>query len=206
MSERWSQHSVLLVEEACGRDKQVARVIIMNKIRGSYIAIVLVCWAVAVASVNPPNNCCYQFAAPTLPSFTLPDAQPTSPGDITLNVNNPITLYNGQALEQGCNGNSLQYFDVASNAWQSDYIDANGATRNTIDLFYATGSNVNIRTIQTWQQPLARLLQNRTVQLSVQCNNGQQSCISFKIGDVVGVSDSADAYCQNAPVATTCRG
>jgi hypothetical protein len=54
-----------------------------------------------VPSIDLDQRCCFQFNDPQLPSFILPAPQLNSPGDIQLNVNNSITLYNGNAIRQG---------------------------------------------------------------------------------------------------------
>jgi len=133
---------------------------------------------------TPPNTCCYRFKNPGLPSFTLPLAQPNSPGDITLNANNPIVLADGHEINegQGCNGNDFEYWHE-SGVWRRDYIDSNGANQNNIDLFYATaGTSLNIRTIQTTQANMASVLQGRLARLWITCNNGYYSCVEFTVG------------------------
>lgn len=46
----------------------------------------------------------YRFEDPAVPAFLLPEAQPISPGDIQLNVDNPITDLDGSETDTGCNG------------------------------------------------------------------------------------------------------
>jgi hypothetical protein len=133
---------------------------------------------------GPPNICCYRFKNPGLPSFTLPLAQPNSPGDITLNVNNPIVLADGHSINdgQGCNGNDFEYWHE-SGVWRRDYTDSNGANQTNIDLFYATaGTSLNIRTIQTTQANIGSVLQRRIARLWITCNNGYYSCVQFTVG------------------------
>ena len=95
----------------------------------------------------------------------------------------PIVLANGAALSQGCNGNAFQYW-TPTTGWTSSYTDANGQYRANIDNFYATGSNLNIRTIQTWQRNLPTLLSGRYGRLYITCNNGFYGCVQFTINGV----------------------
>jgi len=158
--------------------------------------------------MGPPNTCCYRFKNPGLPSFTLPLAQPNSPGDITLNTNNPIVLADGHSINegQGCNGDDFEYWHE-SGVWRRDYTDVNGANQNNIDLFYVTaGTSLNIRTIQTTQANLASVLQRRLARLWITCNNGYYSCVEFTVGSTSqqlagnennGQCPSNITHCQN---------
>lgn len=122
-------------------------------------------------------QCVYAFTKPWLPTFQLPPAQLSSPGDVTLNPNNTIRMCDGSPLNdgQGCNGYLSDY--LVDGKWTSEYVGSDGITRNTIDVFYATAHDkLNIRTIQTWQSNLGQILQNRTVRLNITCNNGCNSC------------------------------
>ncbi len=130
----------------------------------------------------PINTCCFQFTSPQLPSFTLPAAQPNSPGDTVLNSGNPIGLSNGNPLSQGCNGNSLEYYDPITQSWLSSYTDANGNYHTSIGIVYASGTSDIVRTIQTSDSPLETLLANRLVRLDLTCNNNINSCVEFAFG------------------------
>lgn len=102
-----------------------------------------------------PNYCCWQFHSPALPSFTLPPPQPYSPGDITLNNNNPIVRGDGEAIQYGkslnsrqsfnkhlgCNGDEF-YYQLDNGTFTSHYVDANNVTQDVIDVFYATGKQL----------------------------------------------------------------
>jgi polyvinyl alcohol dehydrogenase (cytochrome) len=134
---------------------------------------------------SPQNTCCYKFRSPQLPSFNISNIN----GDVVLNNNNPIILANGVSVSQGCNGNNFQYWDSV-NGWQSSYVDMNGQTRSTIDNFYATSTNLQIRTIQTWQRNLPTLLNGRYGRLFITCNNGFSSCVEFTINGVQQASVS----------------
>lgn len=46
----------------------------------------------------------FRFYDPAVPAFELPPAQPISPGDIRLNVDNPITDLDGTDTDTACNG------------------------------------------------------------------------------------------------------
>jgi hypothetical protein len=126
-----------------------------------------------LAQIAPNNTCCYKFSNPQLPLFILPSAQPSSPGDVTLNPQNPIILSNGNPLNsgQGCNGDFFQYWDQ-SYGWSANYTGTDGQVRTSIDLFYATAQDkLNIRTIQTWQSNIASILNGRYARLWITCNN-----------------------------------
>jgi len=134
---------------------------------------------------GPSNTCCYRFKNPGLPSFTLPPPQPASPGDITLNTNNPIVLANGNPINegQGCNGFDFEFWDENATSWTRGYTDINGAAQDNINLFYATaGLSINIRTIQATQANMASILQGRMARLWITCNNGYYSCVQFTVG------------------------
>lgn len=49
----------------------------------------------------------YRFRDPAMPGLVLPEAQPDSPGDEQLNVNNPIVEIDGSDVDTGCNGDEV---------------------------------------------------------------------------------------------------
>eukprot|EP01119_Soliformovum_irregulare_P001670 TRINITY_DN11406_c0_g1_i1.p1 TRINITY_DN11406_c0_g1~~TRINITY_DN11406_c0_g1_i1.p1 ORF type:complete len:222 (+),score=11.80 TRINITY_DN11406_c0_g1_i1:78-743(+) len=147
---------------------------------------------------NGSNICCYKFQYPQIPSFNLPLPQPNSPGDIQLNVGNPIILMNNASLNpgQGCNGDDTEYWNGTQ--WTRNYTDCNGDLRNYINIFYSTSQDhLNLRTIQLWQANLVDLLSNKTLRLWMTCNNGFYSCAEFTInGTSIAYADTY-AHCPN---------
>ncbi|CAF1031188.1 unnamed protein product [Didymodactylos carnosus] len=111
--------------------------------------------ATAVLLTNTFTKCLYSFTATQFPSFTLPPAQPHSPGDQRLNLYNDIRLSNGSALNagQGCNGGRSSgeygYLNESNGQWMTSYTDADGRSAN-LNVFYATAqSALNVVTLQT---------------------------------------------------------
>lgn len=145
------------------------------------------------------TSCKFSFTNPVYPSFTLPAAQPNSPGDVTLNTGNSIIFTNGASIAsgQGCNSGNL--YALVSNAWTSTYIDATGSSSSFANAIYATGLNVMVRTIQSNQANLgniaflfayhlvfspllASFLSGLPLKLELTCNNGVAGCIYFTVG------------------------
>ncbi|CAF1098224.1 unnamed protein product [Didymodactylos carnosus] len=143
--------------------------------------------AITVSLANTCANCLYSFTAPQFPSFTLPAAQPNSPGDQQLNLNNNIRLSNGSALNagQGCNGGrssgEYAYLNESNGQWMTSYPDVNGRPAD-LNVFYATAqSALNVATLQTNYANLALFLTCKTIRLNITCNNGQKGCIYFTV-------------------------
>ena len=105
------------------------------------------------------GSCIYAFTDPFYPSFTLPPAQPYSPGDIQLNQNNSIRMADGSSLNpgQGCNSREFSYYELELTRFLTTYIDINGANSSIADLIYATNQDhLNVRTIQSNQANLGQ--------------------------------------------------
>jgi len=106
---------------------------------------------------NHARTCIYAFTDPVYPSFTLPPAQPYSPGDIHLNQNNSICFANGSSIAdgQGCNSRAFSYYDDTLDQFLSTYIDSNGENTSIADIIYATHQDqLYVRTIQSNQANL----------------------------------------------------
>ena len=106
-------------------------------------------------------DCLYAFTDPRYPSFTLPSAQPTSPGDIQLNPDNPIRFANGSSIAhgQGCNSGTFAYAtdDDDANPFSSTYEDCEGRISDIGNLIYATKQDqLFVRTIQSNQANLGQ--------------------------------------------------
>lgn len=96
------------------------------------------------------NNapCKYEFSNPVYPAFTLPPAQPNSPGDVWLNVGNPIRRANNHPLKQACNSGKF-YYQKSDGTYSSIYTDSNGSPSSIQNQFYVTNyDRLYIRTIQ----------------------------------------------------------
>ena len=105
-------------------------------------------------SGNLEGTCIYGFTDPFYPSFTLPPAQPYSPGDIQLNPNNSICLADGSSLNpgEGCNSRAFSYYEFELVQFLTTYIDATRENTSLADLIYATNhDHLNVRTIQSNQ-------------------------------------------------------
>lgn len=105
------------------------------------------------------GTCIYGFNDPFYPSFTLPPAQPYSPGDVQLNPGNPICMADGSSLNpgQGCNSRQFSYYELELSQFLTTYIDINGANSSIADVIYATyQDHLNARTIQTNQANLGQ--------------------------------------------------
>jgi hypothetical protein len=103
------------------------------------------------------TNCIYSFTDPSFPSFTLPPAQPNSPGDVQLNKKNPIRFVNGSSIAagQGCNSGLFSYNDERSEQYSSSYSDVNEQTSWIGNVIYATNHDeLYARTIQSHQSNL----------------------------------------------------
>jgi hypothetical protein len=169
---------------------QIDQVLIIGASRKNHCNLMLTLFIIAVLfhvgfaqdEIHPKNICCYKFSFPQQPSFILPPAQPYSPGDVTLNPNNPIIMHDGTPLNpgQGCNGDFFEYYDRHL-GWLRSYIGSDGQVHDHVDVFYATQSSINVRTIQTWQNNLADVLREKYARLWITCNNGFKSCVQFAI-------------------------
>ena len=95
--------------------------------------------------------CYYQFTNPKVPSVKIPAAQPYSPGDISLTPNNAIQLSSGVSLSQGCNSMSgTFYYKNSDGTYSNTCVDSSGKSVTIQpDIFYATGSDLRARTIQS---------------------------------------------------------
>jgi hypothetical protein len=105
------------------------------------------------------GKCIYAFTDPFYPSFTLPPAQPYSPGDVQLNQNNSLCFANGSNIApgQGCNGRGFSYYDPILDQFLNTYIDSTGTNTSIADIIYATSQDhLNIRTIQSNQANLGQ--------------------------------------------------
>eukprot|EP00026_Physarum_polycephalum_P017690 Phypoly_transcript_18997.p1 GENE.Phypoly_transcript_18997~~Phypoly_transcript_18997.p1 ORF type:complete len:180 (+),score=30.02 Phypoly_transcript_18997:151-690(+) len=131
-----------------------------------------------VSSQTPPTGTC-TYALQNNVTLLLPPAQPNSPGDVNLISNNSIILANGSPLNpgEGCNGDDLWFLD--NNVWTNNYTGCDHENRTGINIIYATGENIQARTIQTWQANLGQILNNKTVRLNIVCNNGVTGCIQL---------------------------
>jgi hypothetical protein len=106
---------------------------------------------------NHARTCIYAFTDPVYPSFTLPPAQPNSPGDVQLNQNNLIRFANGSNLAagQGCNSRGFSYYEASSDQFLTTYIDSTGQNTSIVDVIYATNHDqLYARTIQLNQANL----------------------------------------------------
>ena len=109
--------------------------------------------------LDRPRKCIYAFTDPFYPSFTLPPAQPHSPGDVQLNQGNPIRFADGSSITpgQGCNSRGFSYYDSTLDEFLNTYIDATGENSSITDIIYATHQDqLNVRTIQTNQANLGQ--------------------------------------------------
>ena len=124
--------------------------------------------------------------------MTLPKPQPNSPGDVVVNQGNPITpVINGES----CNGNVLQYWDVKTQRWNGSYVDSNGVLQTSITNIYATGTNIQVSTIQSSQAALAEVLINTVSMLNITCNNGVKQCILLQFGRASNMGTNVTTNC-----------
>ncbi|CAF0967779.1 unnamed protein product [Rotaria sordida] len=133
---------------------------------------------------NRASTCIYAFTDPFYPSFTLPPAQPNSPGDVQLNKNNPIRLANGSnlAVGQGCNSRTFSYYETSSEQFLTTYIDVNRQNSSIVDIIYATNHDqLYVRTIQLNQANLASFLAGKILKIDLNCNNGLLGCAYFTV-------------------------
>jgi hypothetical protein len=129
--------------------------------------------------VDHPRKCIYAFTDPFYPSFTLPPAQPYSPGDVQLNQNNPIRFTNGSSIApgQGCNSRDFSYYDSILDQFLNTYIDSTGANTSIADIIYATSQDhLNVRTIQTNQANLGQYTEIRSHSRIINTPNIENIC------------------------------
>jgi hypothetical protein len=164
------------------------------------------CWVPALSplslvlfiSGDYEGTCIYAFTDPFYPSFTLPFAQPNSPGDVQLNKNNPIRLTNKSSLAsgQGCNSGIFSYYETSSDKFFSTYIDSTGQNSSIANIIYATNHDqLYSRTIQSNQ---ANLGQYNYPQSS---NDSHHKTFKSLLTDIVIVStmsikERLFSYCQ----------
>jgi hypothetical protein len=91
-------------------------------------------------------------------------------------------------LQQSCNSDTFEYYDPSTSTWKQSYVDSNGATQSSISNFYATNYEVKIRTIQSSQANLAKVLSGKYGKLWITCNNGYRSCIQFVVNGTAQAS------------------
>eukprot|EP00727_Mastigamoeba_balamuthi_P012451 m51a1_g7829 hypothetical protein (191) ;mRNA; f:161620-162290 len=135
------------------------------------------------------STCLYAFVSPREPTLLW---TPTTVPDTSISANNSIHLSDGTPLNHGevCNGFRAEYRndtdpgaeDFSGNGtWTSRYVGCDGVVRESFDTFYANGDQVFARAVQVWQRTLFDVLEGRTVRLWIDCNNGVQSCLLFRI-------------------------
>ncbi|CAM9637597.1 unnamed protein product, partial [Choristocarpus tenellus] len=59
----------------------------------------------------------YRFEDPAVPSVTMPAAQPDSPGDVQVRIDNDIVEKTGEETETYCNGDQAQYLGEDGYWW-----------------------------------------------------------------------------------------
>lgn len=161
-----------------------------------------------VFGADPPaSNCGYRFSNPTQPTFTLPAAQPNSPGDKSLSGSNVYVLQNGNAINSGqvCNpGNNqlVEYWD--GSAWKSSFTSTQNNNVKLGELFYPNGYQLYIRTIQTNQANMKDVLSGKLIRQWITCNNGYMSCVLFGVSptNVTSVSLTPTSVDEHQSVGT----
>ncbi|CAM9377775.1 unnamed protein product [Ectocarpus sp. 12 AP-2014] len=135
----------------------------------------------------------YRFEEPAVPGVVLPLAGAYSPGDVWLNEGNPIVDIDGSVTDEGCNGEVSEYLGE-DGEWYYYFTGSDGNTYNMTHVFYATEQDhLNVAKIQApWSPNLERALFNRTVRMSIYCNNineREDGYVLFKVGDGNGYFD-----------------
>lgn len=125
----------------------------------------------------PTDTCLFKFKNGAYPTFTMPAAQPNSPGDVTLNNGNPIMFSNAEA--QGCNSQRTEYWNGSQ--WTQSWVNVNGQTQSSISNFYATSNQLKVRTIQTNQANLRNVLAGKAIRTYMTCNNNVNSCVQYTV-------------------------
>ena len=96
----------------------------------------------------------------------------------------------------GCNSASVSYYNMQSGTWQSTYTNANHQVQQLSNLIYATGSNINVRTLQTSDAPIVAQINNTLIRVQLHCNIVFESCAVFAFGTVPGNDGNAHATCS----------
>jgi hypothetical protein len=144
------------------------------------------------------NTCCYKFSSPQLPSFSLPAS--TAPSDTTLNIDNPLELFDTTSLSKmRCTGSKFEYYD--NGEWTSTYTDDVGITHNTIDLFYIYNNiDLNAKVLKPSEVALRNTLQGKFGRIWLSCDDNEPSCAQFTIEGA-----SRDAILPTCPKKPTPR-
>jgi hypothetical protein len=160
------------------------------------LALATAALAASSAEARYPTDCCKYVISgqtdhvfPPLPlvtvesTNTLPAAQPSSPGDISLSGANTIVDANGDAAS--CNGDLAERWDLPSQKWVASFQGDDGQTHQYQHVLYINELNkLYISTLQTLQATLRNNLLNHGAlfRIRMTCQNNVHTCVQFYIG------------------------